>query len=438
MSEGKHVDQPEVEADTLIGRIVDREATSGDCEAFERMASVDPILWRALALRHLDMAMLSDRVGEHTDAAERVDLRFRWPRRPAVNLLVTLSGWAAVFVVGVWWAVIVAGRGDAGPAASPVQSVAEPPVAGEQLTAGDHYDKYLATHRGIRGHRCAHDRDHRRHGQSHGRSCRASPRYGCPGRLGHRLMNVWSGCHHHGCHGFGRRPSRASGALSLCRTACRFAAKPWHPGGTRLYSAMPQDRDYYEVLGVGRDATADEIRKAYRRLARQYHPDVNQSSDAAERFAEMQEAYEVLSDAEKRRAYDRFGRAGVGVGQGPGGFGRGGVWRGNVGPGGQFDASDFSSVFEELFGGRGGSPFGVGPGRPGAQAPSRPAPQRGRDLHHTITVSFMTAAQGGSEQVHVTTADRSPQTITVKIPPGIDTGEKLRVKGKGHPGGDGG
>jgi hypothetical protein len=143
MSEGKHVDQPEVEADTLIGRIVDREATSGDCEAFERMASVDPILWRALALRHLDMALLSDRVGEHTDAAERVDLRFRWPRRPAVNLLVTLSGWAAVFVVGVWWAVIVAGRGDAGPAASPVQSVAEPPVAGEQLTAGDHYDKYL-------------------------------------------------------------------------------------------------------------------------------------------------------------------------------------------------------------------------------------------------------------------------------------------------------
>ena len=63
---------------------------------------------------------------------------------------------------------------------------------------------------------------------------------------------------------------------------------------------MPQDRDYYEVLGVGREATADEIRRAYRRLARQYHPDVNKSSDAATRFAEMQEAYEVLSDAEKR------------------------------------------------------------------------------------------------------------------------------------------
>ena len=201
---------------------------------------------------------------------------------------------------------------------------------------------------------------------------------------------------------------------------------------------MAQDRDYYDVLGVGRQATADEIRRAYRRLARQYHPDVNRSSDAADRFAEMQEAYEVLSDAEKRKAYDRFGRAGVGVGQGPGGFGRGGAWRANVGPGDQFDASDFTSVFEELFGGRGGSPFGAGPGRPGARAPQRPAPQRGRDLHHTLTVSFVTAAQGGSEQVHATPGDGSSETITVKIPPGIDTGEKLRVKGKGHPGGGGG
>ena len=141
MSEGKHVDQPQVETDTLIGRIIDREATSGDCEAFERMASADPILWRALALRHLDTAMLSDRVGEYTDAAERVDLRSGWPRRPTVNLLVTLSGWAAVFVVGVWWAVVVAGRGDADPVRSPVRSVAEPPVA--DLTAADHYRKYL-------------------------------------------------------------------------------------------------------------------------------------------------------------------------------------------------------------------------------------------------------------------------------------------------------
>ena len=75
---------------------------------------------------------------------------------------------------------------------------------------------------------------------------------------------------------------------------------------------MAEHHDYYEVIGVDRNATADEIRKAYRRLARKYHPDVNKSEDAATRFAEMQEAYEVLSDAEKRKAYDRFGHAGKG------------------------------------------------------------------------------------------------------------------------------
>jgi curved DNA-binding protein len=201
---------------------------------------------------------------------------------------------------------------------------------------------------------------------------------------------------------------------------------------------MARDKDYYEVLGVERNATADEIRRAYRRLAREYHPDVNKAEDAADRFAEMQEAYDVLSDAEKRKAYDRFGHAGVGVGQGPGGFGHGG-WRVHVGgpggPGEQFDASDFASVFEELFGGRGGGgPFGAGPG---TAAPPRPAPRRGRDLHHTLSMSFMTAALGGSEQVRVTTDGRA-QTIAVKIPPGIDTGEKLRVKGKGHTGKAGG
>ncbi|MHC4083225.1 MAG: hypothetical protein ACYS15_09865 [Planctomycetota bacterium] len=143
MSEREHVDQPELEADTLIGRIIDREATSGDCESFERMASVDPILWRALALRHLDMVMLSDRVGEQTDAAERVELRSRWQHRPALNLLVTLSGWAAVFVVGVWWAIVVAGGGNAELATSPVQSVAGPPAAVGALTPAEHYDEYL-------------------------------------------------------------------------------------------------------------------------------------------------------------------------------------------------------------------------------------------------------------------------------------------------------
>jgi hypothetical protein len=143
MTEPEHVDRPEAEADTLIGRIIDREATSLDCEAFERMASVDPILWRALALRHLDMAMLSDRIGQHTDAADRVELRPRRLRPPALSLLVTLSGWAAVFVVGLWWAVVVAGRGEADPADAAVRAVAEPPAAVGGWTADEHYRKYL-------------------------------------------------------------------------------------------------------------------------------------------------------------------------------------------------------------------------------------------------------------------------------------------------------
>ena len=89
---------------------------------------------------------------------------------------------------------------------------------------------------------------------------------------------------------------------------------------------MARDKDYYALLGVSTSASAEEIRRAYRGLARKYHPDVNKAPEAATRFAEMQEAYDVLSDAEKRKAYDRFGHAGVGVGAGPGGFGHAGVW----------------------------------------------------------------------------------------------------------------
>lgn len=143
MPEPEHDERREVDAETLIGRIIDREATPGDCEAFERQASADPILWRALAVRHLDMAMLSDRVAEHTAAAERVDVRARGARRPPVSLLVTLSGWAAVLVLGLWWAVVVAGGGDAGRAPAPVRSVAEPPAAAGPLTAEEHYRRYL-------------------------------------------------------------------------------------------------------------------------------------------------------------------------------------------------------------------------------------------------------------------------------------------------------
>ena len=191
---------------------------------------------------------------------------------------------------------------------------------------------------------------------------------------------------------------------------------------------MAGERDYYEVLEVDRGASAEAIRKAYRRLARQYHPDVNKSADAATRFAEVQEAYDVLSDAEKRKAYDRFGHAGVGVGQGPGGFGAG--WSGDV-SGVPFDASGFSGVFEEIFGRRAADPFG-------SASPGTTVPRSGTDVHHTLSVSFMTAALGGSETVRLSVGPESPQTISVKIPPGIDSGAQLRVKGKGSLGSGGG
>jgi curved DNA-binding protein len=231
---------------------------------------------------------------------------------------------------------------------------------------------------------------------------------------------------------------------------------------------MAKQRDYYEILGVGRDASADQIRSAYRKLARQLHPDVNKAPDAAKRFGEVQEAYDVLSDQEKRKGYDQFGHAGVGAagGQPRGGsegwgpFGAGGPGRArttwtNVEPG-DFEGGDFSSIFEEMFGrtpgggggggagggGGRGSPFGGGfgarPGDGGARA-RQSQPQRGEDIEHTIAVTFMTAALGGTEQLRIGAGNGGgASTINVKIPPGIEPGAKLRIKGKGQPSPTGG
>jgi molecular chaperone DnaJ len=135
---------------------------------------------------------------------------------------------------------------------------------------------------------------------------------------------------------------------------------------------MADKQDYYEVLEVGRQATADDLRRAYRRLAKQYHPDVNRSAGAEERFKEINEAYAVLSDEERRSAYDRFGHAGV---QGlPTDFGFG-----------------FADIFEEFFG------FGMGSGRA-----RRRAPRRGSDLRLDITVNFEEAVFGVEREIGFT------------------------------------
>lgn len=142
---------------------------------------------------------------------------------------------------------------------------------------------------------------------------------------------------------------------------------------------MAIKRDYYEVLGVGRNASTDEIKKAYRKLAFQYHPDRNPENGAEERFKEVKEAYEVLCDPEKRARYDQFGHAGVN-----GGFGMGGMG-GYEGFGGGFP---FGDIFETFFGG-------------GAAATRRRAPQRGSDLRYDLTVEFEEAVFGCEKDLKI-------------------------------------
>jgi molecular chaperone DnaJ len=136
---------------------------------------------------------------------------------------------------------------------------------------------------------------------------------------------------------------------------------------------MAVKRDYYEVLGVSRDASTEEIRKAFRRLAFQYHPDRNRDDGAEEKFKEVNEAYEVLSDADKRAAYDRFGHGGA-----EGFFGRG--FEG-------FDFGGFGDIFEAFFGGTGTS--------------TRQAPRRGSDLRYKISISFEEAALGCEKEIEI-------------------------------------
>ena len=244
-------------------------------------------------------------------------------------------------------------------------------------------------------------------------------------------------------------------------------------------------RDYYEVLGVSKTASKDEIKKAYRKLSKQYHPDINKADDAAEKFKEIKEAYEILSDDQKRAQYDQFGHTNPNQGFGGGGF------SGDFGGG----FGGFEDIFSTFFGGGGG-------GR--RRDPN--APRQGSDLQYTMTISFEDAVFGkettieipreencdtckgtgaksgtkvetcshcsGSGQVNVeqntpfgrivnrstcphcrgtgkhipnkctscsgTGKVKKRKKINVKIPAGIDDGQQLRVTGQGEPGVNGG
>jgi curved DNA-binding protein len=202
-------------------------------------------------------------------------------------------------------------------------------------------------------------------------------------------------------------------------------------------------RDFYEVLGVSRDAGREEVQQAYRRLARQNHPDVNKDPAAEERFKEINEAYSVLSDPELRKRYDRFGedfrrvpedweqRVGAGVGGSGGRAGRGprttwtaeGTDVGGGFGGGGFEGIDIEDLLGGMFGGRGRGP--------------RVARTAGADQEAELPLSLEEAYRGGRREITLNGPD-GPRSYTVTIPPGVNDGRRIRLAGEGGRGfGDG-
>lgn len=185
-------------------------------------------------------------------------------------------------------------------------------------------------------------------------------------------------------------------------------------------------QDYYQILGVPRDADKSDIKKAYRKLARRYHPDVNSEADAEEKFKEVNEAYEVLKDSEKRQAYDRFG-ADWKHGQQFDGGGFGGFQGGYSGGG--FSGGDFSDFFESIFG-EGfhqsqGSPFGQG---------QRQRQRRGADLQLKLDITLEEAFKGGSKTIQFakTPSSSEMKKLKITIPKGVSPGQKIRLAKQGQ------
>ncbi len=190
--------------------------------------------------------------------------------------------------------------------------------------------------------------------------------------------------------------------------------------------------DPYKVLGVGRSASDDEIKKAFRSMARKHHPDVNPNSKSSERkFKEASEAYEILSDKEKRRNYDMFGSADPGAAFGGFNNFRKGSGFGSRG----FNNNPFGSQYQSGFGSRApfDDMFSDFFNRSGNQSGFNHSPHKGEDIEYNVRVSFSQAYLGARLSV-----DTSYRKIEVQIPPGVDNGSKIRVAGQGAPGWRGG
>lgn len=193
---------------------------------------------------------------------------------------------------------------------------------------------------------------------------------------------------------------------------------------------MASNKNYYETLGIPKSASADDIKAAYKRLAKEHHPDVAKDKASAEaKFKEINEAYQILSDPQKKKMYDTYGSAGPGFGGGQGPFGAG--FGGQQGQGGQWgpfnysysstggapDFGDFDpfDIFEEVFGFRG---FG-----------GQRRPKKGKDLNYQMQISFADSVRGLEEEVDV-----NGKKLKIKIPAGISDGMNIRFEGQGEPG----
>jgi curved DNA-binding protein len=194
-------------------------------------------------------------------------------------------------------------------------------------------------------------------------------------------------------------------------------------------------KDYYAALGVARTATADEIKKAYRKLARKYHPDVSKEAGAEEKFKEVAEAYETLKDSEKRAAYDELGRHAPGEQfRPPPGWQQSFGQQPSGGSSFSFDDVDLADLFAGI----------AGRGRGGARRPDMPMP--GQDFEAAVRVSFDQAYKGTEIELDMAVPEpdengflrRVPHKIRVRIPKGVTDGQKLRVPGKGGKGANGG